>query len=147
MTTSKQKNRKSAILQARKVAYIIIATIALLILFSLTSCKPKEVIVSRTEYVNKVHYDSIYLIKHDSIHIRERGDTVTIEKFKTVFKDRLKIQKDTILRTDTFTTVPVKIIKTEKVQVYGFFWWTGLLSIIAALAFIIFKFSNFQIFK
>lgn len=109
-------------------------------LLALTSCKPAERILIKTEYINQLKYDSIYFAKYDSIHIRERGDTVTIERFKTVFKDRLRIQKDTVVRTDTFTTAPVQVTVIKKVQVYGFFWWTGLLSIIAALAFVIFKF-------
>ena len=147
MKTLNKKNKRSAMLPAHKVVFMVLVAMLLFVVFVLTSCKPKEIIINHTEYVDRFHYDSIYLQKYDSIRIVEKGDTVKIERFKTVFKDRLKIEKDTVLRTDTFTTAPVQITKIKKVQVYGFFWWTGLLSIIAALAFIIFKFTNFQIFK
>ena len=136
-------------LPVHKVVFMLLVAMLLFVSFILTSCKPKEIIVNHTEYVERVRFDSIYLQKYDSIRIVEKGDTVTIERFKTVFKDRLKIQKDTVLRTDTFTTAPVQVqvTKIKKVQVYGFFWWTGLISILALIIYITFKLSNFKLLK
>lgn len=149
MKTSSKKNRKPAILHVRKIAYILLVTVILFVIFSLTSCKSHQLAepVSHTEYVDRLRYDSIYLEKHDSIYIRQRGDTVTIEKFKTVFKDRLKIQKDTVVRTDTFTTAPVKITKIEKVKVYGFFWLVGFLFVLYIVFYLIIKVINFKLIK
>lgn len=126
---------------------IFIASILGAILFAAVSCKPKLLITTKTEYVERLKYDSIYVQKYDSIYVEKTGDTVRIEKYKTIFKDRFRIQKDTVSRIDTFTTIPQIVTKTQPVQVYGFFWWTGLLTLIAVCGFIIFKFTNFQIFK
>lgn len=44
--------------------------------------------VTDTVYINKFQHDSIY--RHDSIYIRERGDTVFVEKYRYLFVDKLR---------------------------------------------------------
>ena len=141
MKTLSKKNRRRAMLPVHKVVFMLLVAMLLLVTFVLNSCKPKEIIISHTEYVERVRYDSIYLQKYDSVRIIEKGDTVLIEKYKTVFKDRLKIQKDTILRTDTvvFKTVPEEIEVIREVPVHGFLWWTGLVVNIAGGIFMVYK--------
>ena len=86
---------------------IIIVVISLL----LSSCKsiqyvPIEKVV--TEYKTNTVHDSIYLeiLKHDSVVIEKQGDTVFVNKWHTIYKDRWR----EVLRTDTF-------IKIDSVQV------------------------------
>lgn len=102
-------------------------------------CKPVERITVRTEFVDRLRYDSIYLSKSDSIYMYKNGDTVRIEKFKTVYKDRLKIIKDTVVRTDTFVTVTKPVTKVVEKKVRGLFWWIGLINIIAVGGWLVYK--------
>ena len=86
----------------RSKAYIgcgwsLIGAIAILIIFFFASCKSVEyievpVVHTDTLYQSKVIHDSIY--QHDSITIKEKGDSVWIERWHTKYVDRL--------RTDTF---------------------------------------------
>lgn len=82
---------------------LIIALVAL----AATSCKQTEYVTVeriRTDTVKTVRNlrDSIYL--HDSIRVTERGDTVTIERWHTRYRDRLLL--DTIYESHT-DSVPV----------------------------------------
>lgn len=73
----------------------------------------------KTRYIERdiVHHDSIYitawsvdtLIQRDSIHIRERGDT--IEKVVYKYINNVRIRRDTIVqeRTDTISKVVTKV--------------------------------------
>ena len=98
-----------------------------------SSCKPTERIVVKTEYNNQLKYDSIYLQKHDSIYVHSKGDTVWVEKYNTLFKDRLKIVRDTVIKTDSLIlkTPPVQVEVPVEVNKWGFLDWVGLLTLIA----------------
>jgi len=50
--------------------------------------------------------DSIYIYKHDSIIVKQKGDTVFIEKYKEKIQTRLRI--DTITRTDTIFQIKIQ---------------------------------------
>lgn len=102
-------------------------------------CKPVERITVRTEFVDRLRYDSIYLSRSDSIYVYKNGDTVRIEKFKTVYKDRLKIIKDTVVRTDTVVTVTKPVTKVVEKKVRGLFWWIGLINIIAVGGWLVYQ--------
>jgi len=75
------------------------AVVVLLILL-LCSCRstryvPVETVRTDTLYQKVVQRDSIHI--HDSVTIREKGDTVMIEHWRTQWRDRLK--RDTIYRS------------------------------------------------
>lgn len=135
MKTSKKKRSKYRMLQDPKaIARIILILIGAVVMTSYFSgCKPTERIVVKTEYVNRLQYDSIYLQKYDSIYIHSKGDTVWVEKFKKEFVDRLKIVRDTVLKTDSliFIKPPVEVKVPVEVNKWGFFDWVGLLTLIA----------------
>lgn len=62
----------------------------------------------RTEYIDRHSIDTV--IKNDSIIIRDKGDTVFLEKYKYLYK--YVNRTDTVLRTDTITKVQtVEVIK------------------------------------
>lgn len=71
------------------------------LIFFLSCCKPIEKTVTKTEYKveyrDKLQRDSIYM--QDSVYIRDKGDTIWIEKFKYIYKD--KLIRDTVNITDT----------------------------------------------
>ena len=77
------------------------AVVVLLILL-LCSCRstryvPVETVRTDTLYQKVVQRDSIHI--HDSVTIREKGDTAMIEHRRTQWRDRL--QRDTIYRSRT----------------------------------------------
>ena len=62
----------------------------------------------RTEYIDRHSIDTV--IKNDSIIIRDKGDTVFLEKYKYLYK--YVNRTDTVLKTDTITKVQtVEVIK------------------------------------
>ena len=82
------------------VLYAII--IAVIMLFS--SCATK----TKIEYRDRVSIDTLY--RSDSTIIREKGDTVFLEKYKYIY--RVKELRDTVNVTDTITVVkPVEVTK------------------------------------
>ena len=74
--------------------------IALFLCALLSGCRsiqyvPVETVHTDTLYQKVVQRDSIHI--HDSVTIREKGDTVMIEHWRTQWRDRL--QRDTIYRS------------------------------------------------
>lgn len=61
-----------------------------------------------TTYITKNHRDSIYV--HDSISVRDRGDTVWIERWHTRWRDIYQI--DTIYQA-THDTIPKPYVMLE----------------------------------
>ena len=89
----------------------------------------------RTEYKNSIQRDSIYFL--DSVLIREKGDTVFIEKYRYLYRDRFL--NDTIFRNDSIPVpYPVKgdtVTVTEYKR--GFFWWFGMGCFILIIGFVV----------
>lgn len=89
---------------------LLIAILASLLLSGCTSTKYVEVPVNRVkiEYRDRTLIDT--LIRNDSTIIRERGDTVFLEKYKYLYK--IKEVRDTVSMTDTITVVQkVEVVK------------------------------------
>lgn len=71
-------------------------------LFVICSCRtvkyvPVETIKVDTTYINKLQRDSIYML--DSVYVKEKGDTVLIEKYKYLYRD--KLVRDTLYMAKT----------------------------------------------
>ena len=109
--------------------------ILILVLIFLSSCKTIEVIKDKTvidstkntskEIITK--HDSIYIYHRDSIFIKQKNDTVFIEKWNTKI-ERL-IKRDTVIKIDTIyqdkkliTTEYQVETKTETIYVKWLFW-------------------------
>ena len=73
----------------------------------------------RVEY----KFDSVYLYERDSIFVHEKRDTVFVERWKTRYKDVLKIQKDTVI--DTKTDVQVQRVEVTPRFAKFCYWWFG----------------------
>ena len=101
--------------------------ILILVLGIIVSCckstKYIEVPVDRVkiEYRNSVSVDTIY--RNDSTIIREKGDTVFLEKYKYIYK--VKELKDTVNITDTITVVNTVEVTKEVNKLYN--WQVGLM--------------------
>jgi hypothetical protein len=87
----------------------------------------------RTEYRNTATTDSIYL--RDSIFVKEKGDTLIVEKYRYLYRD--KILRDSIFKTDTIRVpYPVEVIKEVKKPLTGwqnFQVWCGRISLMVGL--------------
>ena len=119
------------------IGIIGIALIAAIFFFS--GCKTVQPLTQSRDSVRvEVRHDSVYIFRHDSI-FRDRwraGDTVfiTVEKYKTLYRDKLIEVHDTI--TDTRTEqVAVRYVPDYYKRVSAGFW----ILLVILLAIIAFK--------
>lgn len=98
-----------------------VVVIALILVLLLSGCATKVVTVPEihTEYVYRtdsfLQRDSIYV--NDSVFVREKGDTVWIERYKTLYRDRWRdvVRVDSVVEVDS---IPYKV-EVEK----SLTWW------------------------
>lgn len=87
--------------------YIRILAVFFLVLWALmwlagcsrTQYVPVETVRRDSIYLTQIQRDSIY--KYDSIYIKERGDTVFVDRYKYLFVDKLRHDTLYLSRTDT----------------------------------------------
>lgn len=107
---------------ARMFGIIILGVIVAVILGMCTSC-------TRTIYVPQVSVerDSIYLHTHsrdsivvrDSVTIREKGDTVWLERWRIEYRDRIRLDTAYIERRDSIAVpYPVERKLSRKERLY-----------------------------
>ena len=109
----KNDSSHSAVLSALGISMTIAVLIA-----AFTSCKQIEYVTvpevhTDTLIINKVQRDSVYL--HDSISVKEKGDTVLIEKWHTKIKNVECHDTLYVSRTDS-VPVPYEVVKEVKVE-------------------------------
>ena len=92
---------KNEELKMRKILYALAYAVLLSAACSCRSVRyvPVETVRHDTLYVNKVQRDSI--VKYDSIHVREKGDTVWLEKYRYLFVDKWRTDTVYLSRTDS----------------------------------------------
>jgi len=109
---------------------------------SIQSSEKTDNFNSSTQINNSKQIDSIYIFKHDSIVIQQKGDTIFSTKFLTKIMYLNKLKVDTIVKTDTVrkeivkykeNTIVQKVKFLDKVK-YGF-----IFSLILLTLFIIIK--------
>lgn len=107
----------------------ILFIVILLIAVSCTTTRYIEVPIDRvkTEYITQYHRDSIVI--RDSIDKIIKGDSITITKYKYIYKQIIK--NDTVLKTDTITQV-VTVDRIEEVNVLK--WWQEVLIYVGGLS-------------
>jgi len=91
----------------------------------------------KTEYRDKIVKDSVYL--YDSIYIKEKGDTLIMERYRYMYKDRFI--RDSVFINDTIRVpYPVEVVKQVKKPLTGwqnFQVWSGRFAIGAVLLMLI----------
>ena len=124
------------------LAVIVAAVLTVLCCVFLSGCKTVQPLTQSRDSVRvDVRHDSVYIYQHDSIY-RDRwraGDTVfvTVEKFKTLYRDKLIEVHDTITNTQT-EQVAVRYVPDYYKRVsIGF--WILLAILLAILAFKAYK--------
>ena len=85
-------------------------------------CVPETITIDSVRVEYKL--DSIYLYERDSIFVHEKRDTVFVERWKTRYKDVLKIQRDTVI--DTKTDVQVQRVEVTPRFAKFCYWWFGI---------------------
>lgn len=85
----------------------------ILMTLAICSCRsvkyvPVETVKTDSIYISNVLRDSIYRL--DSIYIRDKGDTVWVEKYKYLFVDKLRHDTLYLSRTDSIR-VPYPVEK------------------------------------
>lgn len=86
----------------------------------------REVPVEVLRYVQRS--DTVNIQRVDSVFIRERNDTVWIEKYKTLYRDKITVRVDTV---PTVVRLKETITVTEIKKVRGVIWWSGIVALIA----------------
>ena len=128
--------------------YSLLAVIILLVaLFVFGACRSVCYIPVESVRLDSVvtilhHRDSIY--QHDSVYIKEKADTVLIERWHTRWRDRVSHDTLYISKTDTIRVpVPVerKLSKSERTYITIGKWSVGAVAglVLAAICFIFYK--------
>lgn len=115
--------------------WILMAGCLISFLITFPGCKTVENISDvkiDTIYISKNYSDTVKL--YDSIYIKEKGDTIYIDK--THFRDVYRIKTDTIYKY-TIDTIKVPVIKEKVVKVNEIKLWQKILMYIGVF-FIIF---------
>lgn len=80
---------------------------------------PVETVRVEREYVDRLRVDSV--VVHDSVIIREKGDTVIIKECHTEYRDR--VTRDTVI-VEKRDTIPVPVIVEKvKYKTPRIMWW------------------------
>lgn len=128
-----------------KVCRIVLAP--LMCLFILCSCRtvkyvPVETIKIDTTYINKLQRDSIYML--NSVYVKEKGDTVLIEKYKYLYRDKLVRDTMYISKADSIQVpypVEKELTKWQQlcVNVGGWAIGTVIITILVVVGWMIYK--------
>jgi hypothetical protein len=120
-----------------------ICFITTLLLFFCYSCRtPQYIPVEsvKTEYRDKILRDSVYLF--DSIYVKEKGDTLIMERFRYLYRD--KLIRDSIFKCDTIRVpYPVEVVKQVKAKRTLTGWqnfqiWCGRIALLTVLLLVVF---------
>ena len=120
----------------RKPSPLLLCVLALAAL--LAGCRavryvPVETVRTDSVYLNRVQRDSV--ARYDSIHVREKGDTVTVERYKYVYRDRWRTDTVYVERRDSVPVpCPVErgLTRWERVKLEAGGWAVGI--VLAAVA-------------
>lgn len=126
--------------KAVETIILIMCFVALAILQC--SCRTQRVageITTRDSVRIVYRMDSVYRYEHDSIYIRERADTVFVDRWHTRYRDALRVVHDTayVDRVRETTIQVTYITKAQRNMIAGF--WTLLALILIAVALLVWK--------
>lgn len=127
-----------------KVSRCITLAPFMCMLFVICSCRtvkyiPVETIKVDTSYINKLQRDSIYML--DSVYVKEKGDTVLIEKYKYLYRDKLVRDTLYMAKTDSIqVSYPVEkeLTRWQRFRM-DFGGWAMCIVVISILILIVYK--------
>ena len=92
---------------------MLIMTLTLLIGCAKTVYVPVETVRVEKEYVDRWQQDSIHL--HDSIWVEKKGDTIWLEKYKTLYKE--VIRRDSVFVVDSIRVdKPYPVVEIKEIN-------------------------------
>ena len=106
-------------------------------LFFIGGCSPRVLVreVVRDSLIVRTTVDSVYLYEKDSIFVKQKGDTVWLERWSIRYKDKLIEKKDTtyINRVEVKeVAVPAQLNWWQKWQIRSFWWLFGVVVVVIA---------------
>ena len=118
-----------------KKQIIILSLFAALLLTS--GCSPRIVVHEsvRDSLIVRTKLDSVYLYEKDSIFIKQKGDTVWLERWSIRYKDKIVEKRDTAYihdRSIKEVPVPAQLNGWQRWQIRSFWWLAGALAIFLA---------------
>ena len=113
---------------------LIIVCVIMLLVIVFTGCSRKTItVVERHDsIITQRHIDTLRHYQRDSVFILMKGDTVFVNHYNTLERERISIKHDTI---NVNTEKPVVVEKEKKVTPH-WAWWLLLVDIVAALMFV-----------
>ena len=104
---------------------------SLLLVLGLASCSPRiiERVVVQRDTTRVVVRDSVWQYQHDSVYVREKGDTVYKYVEHIRYRDRIKVDTFYRVKVDSVAVERIKEVKVEKPLSWwqkakiGAFWW------------------------
>lgn len=136
----------------RTTFMIVLAAMAIAAMLMLTGCtttKYVPVIEHQTDTLIQrvVERDSIHV--HDSIRVTEKGDTVTIERWHTQYRDRWHHDSVYVAHHDTIPQpYPVtEYVERKRSKLDWFLTITGIIALMAAIVFVAVKVRKFLPFS
>lgn len=114
-----RENMRNIRLIFRYFDYIILALVALATAILVCSCQPVRYIPVETVKTDSVRVvdvqkDSIYV--RDSILIRTKADTIYVTKWRTEYREALKVDTFLVQRVDSINTIVEVEKKLTKIQ-------------------------------
>ena len=103
-------------------------------LFFISGCSPRIVVHEsvRDSLIVRTKLDSVYLFEKDSIFVKQKGDTVWLERWSIRYKDKLIEKKDTTYINKIEVkevAVPAQLNWWQRWQIRSFWWLAGVLVI------------------
>ena len=106
-------------------------------LFFTSGCSPRILVreVVRDSLIVRTVLDSVYLYEKDSIFVKQKGDTVWLERWSMRYKDKLIEKKDTAYINKVEVkevAVPAELNWWQRWQIRSFWWLFGVVVIVVA---------------
>ena len=106
-------------------------------LFFASGCSPLVLVreVVRDSLIVRTTLDSVYLYEKDSIFVKQKGDTVWLERWSIRYKDKLIEKKDTTYINNVEVkevAVPAQLNWWQRWQIRSFWWLFGVVVVVIA---------------
>ena len=106
-------------------------------LFFIGGCSPRILVreVVRDSLIVRTTLDSVYLYEKDSIFVKQKGDTVWLERWSIRYKDKLIEKKDTAYINKVEVkevAVPAQLNWWQRWQIRSFWWLFGVVVVVIA---------------
>ena len=125
----------------RNCSLYILLVLAFVGCKTVAPCIPET--ITRDSVRVEYKLDSVYLYERDSIFVHEKRDTVFIERWKTRYKDVLKIQRDTVI--DTKTDVQVQRVEVTPRFAKFCYWWFGVSAFLLVAGAVLWIYKKFYV--